>query len=834
MKKNSIWIIIVIGLILVFSRRYTYLSTDIVSFPDSVITFGTQDEYLEQTWQPEVKLIKGIQMPYYAENDFVSDVQLKVFSDDYSEVVVESILANYSFIGGQNGVVEFQFDKTRVIQGERYRIQISLINASKEGILKINSGSNYGGCNVGGEETKSAVDLTITFAKFSKLFWIVAVLFPLCTFSLFLMVFFGRKFEEVVAISMCMEGLVLFIFGMMEHLVLGLNLVYVLAIVLFVVSIVLFNKKGIELIELFSPGLLIYFVFFIFIVLTSHGDWIGARDDMRHWGATVYDMFYYDSLAKHVDTTVILPRYFPFAALIEYAFVYMNGLFNEGILLIAFQTMVLSGLIIVCKPFQRIKDVKKLFPILVMMICVPVVFFNEISSILMVDPIQMALMVYILICYYTEKSKFNNMRIIISLIALTAIKDIGLIFSGMMALIMFGDVIIKQIQERRLLIKELCYPIVCVGVVLATYMSWQVYMSIPIRNTNEIQKIEISEENGAEKNEEKNESTGISASGISVQNLVNVLSGNGAKYQYETAQNFVIALLEEEMYSVSGMKISFMDILMFVAFFIVSLGYFGYWGDKKVMLYTFAGMEIISGVILSVFLLITYWFTFPDYEAVILAGLSRYLAPYLCTIIIVLFYFGFEYLRIDRVERNKIKYIMVVLATLIVINMPIKGLLIEKHEEPKNTVDEITYGHSEITKILRSVGKKGEKVQFLCSGSDGYSDYVFRNSVCPLISEHSWWFIVGTKDIILEQQKQAEINEESYNAEIVSAEMLKERLEDYQYVVVFHADDGFVQSYSEIFGGAENIVDGSVYEIVEEKGDISIELIGTTGIKSWR
>ena len=82
LQKNWFFFILLLGMAAVFAKRYIYLPTDVVSHPDSQIRFSTQDGVLEQTWQPTVKVITGIDMPYYAEDDFSCDVQLKIFSDD--------------------------------------------------------------------------------------------------------------------------------------------------------------------------------------------------------------------------------------------------------------------------------------------------------------------------------------------------------------------------------------------------------------------------------------------------------------------------------------------------------------------------------------------------------------------------------------------------------------------------------------------------------------------------------------------------------------------------------------------------------------------------------
>ena len=62
--NNWFFLILLVGIIFVFAKRYLYVPVSIVSHPDSQIVFSTTDANMEQTWQPEIKAITGIQVPY--------------------------------------------------------------------------------------------------------------------------------------------------------------------------------------------------------------------------------------------------------------------------------------------------------------------------------------------------------------------------------------------------------------------------------------------------------------------------------------------------------------------------------------------------------------------------------------------------------------------------------------------------------------------------------------------------------------------------------------------------------------------------------------------------
>lgn len=851
MKKNWFLIVILLGAVIIFFNRYIYLTMPVVSHPDSQVSFSTQDEVMEQTWQPMIKEITGISIPYYAEESFACDVILKIYSDDYSQVLVEAIQQNSVFSAEEAGDIDFRFEKTALIQGERYRIQVSLVNAEESGTLQIASGSNYGGCRIADREVGQAAALTITFVKFSGVFWLLAVLFPLLSFSLLFMTVTGKKWEETVGVSLFLEGIILYCFGCADRLVWGINTIYILAAAGILLTVFLFIRKRLELESYLSAGLRIYMVMFCIIIICNNGDWLGHRDELRHWGIAVRDMFYFDSFAKHAGTTVILPRYLPFATLIEYLFEYMNGVFNESILFISYQTMLLSVLIILCRLLQRKSGIKLIFPVLSLMICVPVIFFNNISNSIMVDSLIAVIMAYVLICYYSdEMTWFNMIRILTALVALTLTKDVGLVLAGLAVLIMLGDSLLMQIRERKRNLKKLIYPVLCGVLVLAVYFSWQVYLSIPIKNdsqemTEKVESTEAyehkseyeetnSEEDQPEINNSDNISTAMEASGITITGLKNILSGNGEEYQYQVTKNFLIELFDGTTYPFGFFDISFAHWMGVIILFIILLGGHGYWQTDRSRLYTFACLCTGMGICFCIFLLITYWFSFSLYDALELTSFGRYLAPYIYAILTTTLYFvfdGLQYIHWSEAKKKCMVYIVVFFA---IISMPVKGIIIEGKDIEGNTTEKITYGHKEMAEILRSVARKGERAFFICSNSDGYSEYVFRQAICPVISEHKNWNILSSQEIFMDQYELYGKNNLDDNiASILPLEEWKKELMGCQYLVIFHADELFHKSYSELFKDSDLIEDGSVYQIVKDNEDMSFDLIGKTGIKGW-
>ncbi len=851
-KRNWGFVILLLFLGVIFINRNLDIPIQVAQNPDTQLEFQTEDAVLEQTWQPTVKKIKGIFFPYLSQSDFSSDVKLSIYSDDYSQLLVEEVKENVIFHVDTEGKISFNFPRVRVIPGERYHIQFTLSNASRSGTLLIPSGSNYGGCAIGGKDTNHGASVTIMASKYSKPFFLMAAMFPVLAFSLLFMTSFKKKWEETVALSLFCEGILLYAFGWMGRLTTGICIVYALAIFSLLAAICIYNKKKGSLKELLSPGLWIYFFLFLIIVIVNKNSWPAMRDDLRHWEIVVRDMFFYDSFANHVGTTVLLPRYLPFAGIIEYIFEYMNGMFNKGILLIAYQTMLLSASIIFCRLFAKIEEYKSIF-VIAIMICTPVLFFPNIAGSIMVDPLIALVFAYVLICYYSSKNDwFNKIRIISAMVALVLIKEIGLIYAGMAILLILSDVLYLQWREKKFSPKYILFPVISGIIALSAFVSWQMYLSRPMSDplTEKITKQdEISEVSNAvnevsvdTKFDEKAEGASqkldaqppsiMQASGMSLRGIWNVLCGRGDSYQYEVSRLLLIELFDGKTYSFVLGDFSFMDLLIAFSVIMILMAYWGYWKAGKERISGIAIALFLTSFLLCAFMQLTYWFTFSKYEALDLTSFSRYFAPYLCAVVMLIFYLLYQELGKIPVTNRKARGLVIILTLLLITSMPVENIIRQCKGKKGNATKEVIYGHDNIAGILHSVAKRGERVYFICSASGGLSEYVFRNAACPMLVQHGNWNIVSTDEEVKNAQLKYGANIHN-DATVLSVEGWKEILKDYQYVVVFHADEFFQRSYYEMFDQKEGIGDGCVYQVVQNEAGIHLNLIGQSGINEW-
>ena len=137
---------------------------------------------------------------------------------------------------------------------------------------------------------------------------------------------------------------------------------------------------------------------------------------------------------------------------------------------------------------------------------------------------------------------------------------------------------------------------------------------------------------------------------------------------------------------------------------------------------------------------------------------------------------------------------------------------------------------------FRSISKSGEKVYFVCNNSDGYSYYIFRNAVCPMLVSEGGWDIYESKEAYREQsQKTEDIGEEMAGiGQILPIEEWESSLRGYPYVVVFHPNDVFAENYGALFDEPETIDDGTIYRVNKSGNSVALSYIGKTGVIEYK
>ena len=831
-KRNSIFILFILLGVICWIKRDNKLSMDVVPCVDSQIAFSSEQGPLEQTWLSEVKEISEVSFVGITDNTFNVQMQLNVLDGKTKEVLASSV-QSIDFEAGQEKWVTFSFPSIQNCQGKQYIFQLLFVDSRPENKIMISSGTNYGGCTIGGIEQARGAAFQITFLKNSLLYWLFISFFPFICFSLFFMTIWQKKWEECVGLSTAILIFVIFLFGLFGQLEKGIATVYVTSVVAFITGVYIYNKKKMCCNDLFSYGLILYGIIVAFILLNCNDVRFARWDEFSHWGLAVKDMFYSNSYAKHFDSAVMLKYYPPVATLIEYFFCYTNRLFSESVVYFGFQIFSLNLLITglgICKN----RKLPIVFLALISLLFLPIIFFNDVYNCIYVDPMLAFGIAYVLLCYYTSKmDRFNFLRIFGGLFVLTLIKDTGVVLAGLLTLVMIGDITYKQYVNKEFKLKKIVPFLACVIWVCILFFLWQFFLDIPIEKEADVQyEINTVIDEGISEKETMSVSGAISASGISLNGIIELIIGSAPRYRYTVIKNYFTRLFSENIYSFGIISLSYMDltIILLVMSFLAS----GLCkkSENKSRLGAFGLLTFLAGMGYMGFILIAYLFAFPEREAIILHSYSRYLGSYICGICIV-----FTIILIMEAKEWKVKqkqnYLLLITA-FILCACPVE-YFVTKNEDTELTDDQVR-GYNELDDILQTVAQKGERVYFVCNNTDGYAELQFKTAVVPMITDYPRANVFATEE---SYSRQMELYDEK-NIEVkgtpyyISSEDWEKTLVDYEYVVLFHPNDVFSESYGALFEEPETIGDGAVYKVHRESEGINLKIIGKTEIRSYR
>lgn len=826
-KRNIIFIIFLCVIVVCFIKKDNYLPMNIVPYPDSYVEFTANDKVMEQTWLSQVKEIAAVSVPYIAVNDFQAEMKMTVI-DSQNGNVITSESHKFQFVANQEDQMLFEFEPVDIKAGNQYVFRLEFENIETDNVLMIKSGTNYMGCSINGREVNQGIAFEVTYIKNSAIFWLFVSFFPFIGIGFLFMLLWDKKWEEVVGMSTAATIFIMFIAGLFGKLEAGIGVIYILAIIALIVAVILYNKKEKNIKDLISPGLVVYGVFVVLILINCRDMRLARWDEFSHWGLAAKDMFYSNSLAKHFDSTVMLKYYPPVATLIEYFFCYTNKLFSYNMVYVGFQIFMLNLLsagLGICK-----KEKNYIVPVAMLILFLPIIFFNDVYNSIYADPLLAFGVAYVLICYFTEKmSVYNYIRVTGGLFLLTLIKDTGVVLAGLLTLVMLGDTLFQQYRKHKLEIKKTLLILTSTILVCIFFFIWQFFLSIPMERN--IDSSDVIAEQGIEETETETMSvTGaIGKSNIGLEGILELFKGEAPEYRYTVIKNYIGTITGGNVYSFGVMAFSYMDLVIVISALMFLFDFKGWIYENDQRGISFGIFTFLAAVGYAGFLLVTYLFSFSEREALLLSSFARYLGSYAAGITIaggVVLLAG-----INENKKKNVSSLIVIICAILMVATPFKSFLVKNMDT--ETTDEESYGYDDIAQILYSGGKKTDTVYFVCNGSDGYANFQFKNAIVPMQSSLRVYDLYTSKESYIEQ---LEIDEEKAGGSpyYLEVEEWAEQLLNYEYVVLFYPNDVFKDSYGELFSEPETIDRGTVYKVNGKKAEIVLDYIGKTGIKEFR
>ena len=830
--KNLPFIIVIIVMLVCYAKRYCYLETNVAS-SDAQIFFSTEQRTAKQTWSPNVKWIEEISIPYKTTEDFKGKLKFTFLNNlTGEEILTENINLDCNGEISDSICVDFEHKKTDLTL--QYAFQLTYEEVEKgEGIFLF-VGENYDGGTINGKSIDAGIAINVMFTKYSTVFFAILVLCIICSFTVFSMLLWNRQFEETIGLSVLFLGFILYIFGLVGFLEIGVYTVLILAIVSFVALIIIYNRKDLTLKKMFNPSMILFGILFVGLLVYNRGSWYTRSDEYIHWGTAVKDMYYFNSLSRHVYTTIAAIDYPPFATLIEYFFTYWNGLFSEPMTYVGYQTVVIT-MMMACWKTEKKYSLFTL-PIVIATILVPIMFINDSYCTVYADCLLGVEMTYLLVCWFQERNTvFNLLRIGTGLFALVLTKRYGIFFALIILGIVMLDSIMEQYKKHHFRMKEWFYTVIFMGVIGVSYLSFHYYSSktidVPVQTAVE-KEITSSVNQGILPEVEANQKSNFGY------NLYTAIAGTEFdEGQAQLIKQFLCDLWTEEtwklgIYHASYLGVTFALLLIcFVVWMILKKT-----GNKtsilkNSLLITLGSLMYGSIMVMSRIKL------YNKYAGTVVDSHERYMGSYAIamttvTVVIILW-------EIQRIEAQKCsnkcnsisKNIMLLMLTgVIIISTPL-GFIITKNDG-LGFNSEYMFPYDNIERMTQSTAKIGDKIYYITNSGRGDNRHVFAGTVSPwlTVSIRGNSGMCASKEIFLSSAKEEDITNIE-EIRYVSVQDFSEELADYQYLFVMKSEQYFIDSFGELFEDPDSIENGSYYKVEhDELGRIRLRLVGKVGV----
>jgi hypothetical protein len=456
-----------------------------------------------------------------------------------------------------------------------------------------------------------------------------------------------RKLAETLFLAVVTVTGVLYCFGLINRqgcLLYGIYLIGALSAAgaLFLLYSIVKRRQNFYDAEVLK-GCLIYVSFLVFALLINYGRTFRSGDEFNHWGTIVKHFYIVDALGtvKYINYFAPLPAYFPGTSLFQYFFSRFSNKFTEYYSYIGINFMYFSLIMPFIKNMFTKKNWLKTSVLLVVFIMLPfrvsVTDPWPVYSVLDVDMIIGSFFGFSLLYYYAckyEESLYGVLMVSAAILMLTLTKDMGLLFSLVVIVIIATDVIFfKRVQIKSILHKRsgiiytikktllLISPIICS---LFIKISWSNLLKRSnIRSTWHIPTI-------AE--------------------IFNFFSGQLEQYQKDSRFNFYFAMFQRKISFLNTSVVTFSIIFAVVVLFISLLN------NKKIGFRRMitSTLLLVAGLFGYQFILaLMYLFSFSSYEALHLASYERYTSTYMLAmgLFVMIFYV------IEEDERTKINWI---------------------------------------------------------------------------------------------------------------------------------------------------------------------------------
>lgn len=621
----------------------------------------------------------------------------------------------------------------------------------------------------------------------------------LCSGAAAMSLIFNKKIEETISLWIFFIIFILYFFGILNLLKGGIYVVIVIGVIsLIFCSYNIFSNKKVFIKNILTPGLAVFVILLLIARWGQRGRLLTSWDEFTQWGTVVKNMYIFNALGNHPEATTTFKSYPPGTALIEYFFCKISGSFTEGNLYRAMNILYFS-LVIPIFSNLKWKDFSKIIIRFILILILPLAFYQDFYTIITVDAILGVVFASILINYYVnEISAFKIIYISLALFTLTIIKASGFGLGIICLMIISIDALFIKRKEIISYMNKIGHGSVTILILMCPLIftliskySWSIYLKV----TKTLETRDIGQ--------------------INFHNVKDIFSGVAPEYQITTFKKFVTYLTQHFLtdYTIKITYIGWISLLIVISIIFVDF----VCSEEEKGRYKVTVITIFIGcAIYDMSLMILYALTFSVSEATSLASCSRYMSTY--TLGILIFLVSIVCLK-EQTGHTKLKTsfsLCILLLLLLIVNItPIADITILARSNIKTTIKSRKF-YTDIIKIKHVLNPKVDRVYIISGGSNGHYYWGLRYDITPIRTNTTASWSIGKP---------------YYKGDVYTQDISLKQWEDnlkrqYNYVYIFRHNNSFNRIYGKAFeGGYKSIENYTLYHREIKDGKVILKKV---------
>lgn len=609
--------------------------------------------------------------------------------------------------------------------------------------------------------------------------------------SVFAAVYWKRSYGDMVPLTIFCIVEVIFLFGLINHLRMGVYAACTVCVILYILAIwrMIQDRSYSETLSLLlTPAFFIFLVVLIIYAFSIVG-WVASQTDSYYfWALSTKQMWYADTFHCLPGLKTIFAEYPPGLGLFELFLITLKGSFSEWHMIFAYSTMIFS----LHLPFLKNSSGKSLIQELLFAILIGLVillsgsiFYPDSLACQYADLPLGAVFAYGMArIFFLKKdehwSLLDIFDIIMSANMVVLIKSAGKLFAVLMIATLIYVILSKNNRKEWRTITTSRQTILkgfLVLVPFATALLWKI------------------------KYTRYNEHVYFNTSNYDLREFFQILAGKvDAGYRVSIKDSF-IDFLNNQTIGVGFLNLTNLQAVLILAAVTVLLTYAF---RKKSTCCRYSPIIVLyAGVLIYwIGLMASYMYTFMEVEGVALASMQRYLNIYHTALVLFLVYLLFTYISQSNV--NKLLSSFTLLLLLCFCSLPsLTNLLTGKWVEVANSGV-----REELAPIVEFFQREREREriqdivpQVMVIDQAGYGYAVILDYI--LFPQYSFPWICSFGSVPIATS-------------ICTAEEFNEfiRSRDYAYIVIRMLDEDFVNTYGSLFDTP--LENGQVYQVREK------------------